>query len=338
MSTGSEETADIVEACETPSAGTPVLKQTPAQHARAVLVGTLLALVSAVFYTLTNMCLRAAAHCDIYWVSCLKAVPTLIVAAAFVSRRFLLGAPTYPGRSIVGKLFLTGLIAHIGGNVAFQYGLGIVGLAAAVPLTFSTIIVGGALLGRLFLRESISYRSAVAMGMLCASIALLGWHTELARPGASAATFDAWTTALAVVVTCVSGLAYSILGVVIRRMVTGAIDSSFVLLVISISGVLSLGLTSLYRLGPAGIAATSFEDWNTMIWAGVFNAGGFFLLTKALHLVPVAYVNVVNASQTAMAALAGILYFDESSTSVLIVGVVLMLVGILLIERPRHQP
>ncbi|MBL9094678.1 MAG: DMT family transporter [Planctomycetaceae bacterium] len=338
MSTGSEEAADIVEACDTPRAGTSQVKQTPAQHSRAVLVGTLLALVSAVFYTLTNMCLRAAANCDIYWVSCIKAAPTFVIAAALVASRVRRGAPTYPSHTIVAKLFLTGLVAHIGGNVAFQYGLGVVGLAAAVPLTFSTIIVGGAVLGRVFLHESITYRSAAAMGLLCASIALLGWHTELARPTESAARFDAWTTALAVGVTCASGLAYSILGVVIRRMVTGAIDSSFVLLIISISGVLSLGLTSLYRLGPAGIAATGAEDWTWMIWAGVFNAGGFFLLTKALHLIPVAYVNVVNASQTAMAAVAGVLYFRELTTAALAAGVALMLVGILLMERPRHQP
>jgi hypothetical protein len=152
-----------------------------ARYARAVVAGTLLALVSAVLYTATNMCLRAAAHCDIYWVSCLKAVPTLLVAAAIVLHRKSRNVPVNPGITAFGKLLLTGLLAHIGGNVAFQYGLSIVGLAAAVPLTFSTIIVGGALLGRFYLGEGVTWRSAGAMALLCLSIGLLGMHTDFRR-------------------------------------------------------------------------------------------------------------------------------------------------------------
>ncbi|MGC3969379.1 MAG: DMT family transporter [Pirellulales bacterium] len=313
-----------------------------ARHARNVLAGTLLALVSAVLYTLTNMCLRAAAHCDMYWVSLLKAVPTFVIAAAIVASRRVRGVPNYPGRAIVVKLLLTGLLAHIGGNVAFQYGISRIGLAAAVPLTFSTIIVMGSLLGRFYLGEGISLRSVCAMGLLCVSIGLLGWHTSQARPIDPAAAaggglqVDAWQTVLAVAATCFSGAAYSVLGVVIRRNVTGNVHSSVVLLIISISGMVSLGAMSVARLGWSGLAATTPGDLGTMLLGGLFNAGGFFLLTRALQLIPVAYVNVVNASQTAMAALAGVLYFGESSTAALFAGVGLMTLGIVFMDRPKH--
>ena len=308
-----------------------------AGHAKAVLTGTLLALVSAVLYTLTNMCLRAASTCDIYWVSCLKAVPTLVIAAGIVANRRRLGLPNFPGTRTVVTLVLTGLLAHIGGNAAFQYGLSVVGLAASVPLTFSVIIVGGSLLGRFYLGETISFRSAAAMGLLCISIALLGLHTEHAKPSDALPRPDALTIAVAVGVTCFSGFAYAVLGVVIRRNVTGAVNSSVVLLIISISGLISLGAITLGRIGVDGILATTPDDLHTMLWAGTFNAGGFFLLTRALQLIPVAYVNVVNASQTAMAAIAGVLYFHEPSTTALLGGVGLMVVGILLMDRPRHK-
>lgn len=308
-----------------------------AGHAKAVLTGTLLALVSAVLYTLTNMCLRAASKCDIYWVSCLKAVPTLIVAAAIVANRRRLGLPNFPGMRTTVTLVLTGLLAHIGGNAAFQYGLSIVGLAASVPLTFSMIIVGGSLLGRFYLGEAISVRSAAAMGLLCISIALLGLHTEHAKPSDTLPRPDALTIAVAVGVTCFSGLAYAVLGVVIRRNVTGSVNSSVVLLTISISGIVSLGAITLGRIGLSGMTATTTDDLHAMLWAGTFNAGGFFLLTRALQLIPVAYVNVINASQTAMAAIAGVLYFHEPSTTALYGGVGLMTTGILLMDRPRHK-
>ena len=312
-----------------------------ATHTRNVTVGTALALVSAVLYTATNMCLKAAAdsNLDPYWIACLKAVPTLALTVALVgwdrSRGKRLGLT---GRDWLA-LTLTGLIAHIGGNVAFQWGLGIVGLAAAVPLTFSMILVGGALMGRIWLGEGITTRSIVAIAILCASIALLGMHAEAARGElpATAVQHTPFWTAVAIAVVCFSGVAYAVLGVVIRRMVTAGKGSAPTLLVISIAGVVALGLLSVGRLGVAGIVATSWRDFQIMIWGGIFNAVAFYLLTKAFHLIPVAYVNVVNASQTALAAIAGVVYFHEPSTNSLIAGITLMTAGLFLMDRPQRR-
>jgi len=312
-----------------------------ARHTRDVMVGTILALVSAVLYTATNMCLKAAADSklDPCWIACLKAVPTLVLAGVVVA-----GERTRGRRMTLTKqhwfwLTVTGLLAHIGGNVAFQWGLGIVGLAAAVPLTFSMILVGGALMGRMWLGEAITLRSVMAIAILCVSIALLGMHAEIARgelPDDGTKHTPFWT-GVAIGVICFSGVAYAVLGVAIRRMVTGGAGSAAVLLPISIAGVASLGALSAYRLGFDGLLATSSRDFQVMLWAGIFNAVAFFLLTKAFHLIPVAYVNVVNASQTAMAAVAGVMYFHEPSTSSLVAGIGLMTAGLFLMDRPRRK-
>ncbi|MCE9608182.1 MAG: DMT family transporter [Planctomycetia bacterium] len=312
-----------------------------ARHTRDVLLGTILALVSAVLYTVTNMCLKAASesNLDPYWIACLKAVPTLVLAGVIVGWDRTRGRPMALSAKSWFWLTLTGLLAHIGGNVAFQWGLGIVGLAAAVPLTFSMILVGGALLGRFWLGEGITPRSVVAIATLCVSIVLLGMHAEAARarqPDETVAYTPFWV-GVAIGVVCFSGIAYAVLGVAIRRMVTGGAASAPVLLVISIAGVTSLGWFSVARLGIDGILATSSHDFQVMLWAGIFNAVAFFLLTKAFHLIPVAYVNVVNASQTALAALAGVFYFHEPSTSALIAGVGLMVAGLFMMDRPRRR-
>ena len=71
--------------------------------------------------------------------------------------------------------------------------------------------------------------------------------------------------------------------------------------------------------------------------AGVSNAVAFWALTKALQLTGVVYVNALNASQTAMAALAGVFFFQEAITLPLMAGVALTAVGLLLMKRRRKQ-
>lgn len=312
-----------------------------ARHTRDVTVGTVLALISAVLYTATNMCLKAAAESKLnpYWISFLKAVPTFLLAGAIVAWDRRQGKPIGLSRSNWFWLFMTGLLAHLGGNVTFQVGLEVVGLAAAVPLVFSMILVGGAILGRMWLGEGISLRSVVAITTLCVSIGLLGWHSELARTDrpASSVVYTPLETAGAIAIICCSGMAFSVLGVVIRRMVTTGAGSAPTLLVISIAGIVSLGGLSLGKLGLNGLLATSPRDFAIMLGGGTFNAVAFYLLTKAFHLIPVTYVNVVNASQTAMAALAGVIYFHEPSTSALITGMVLMVAGLFLMDRPQRR-
>jgi len=312
-----------------------------ARHTRDVTVGTILAFVSAILYTATNMCLKAAAESDLnpYWISFLKAVPTFVLAGALVGWDRAKGKPLGLSRTNWFWLFMTGLLAHLGGNVTFQVGLEVVGLAAAVPLVFSMILVGGAVLGRMWLGEGISLRSVIAITVLCVSIGLLGWHSELARTEqpATAKVYTPLETAAAIGIICCSGMAFSVLGVVIRRMVTAGAGSAPTLLVISIAGIISLGVLSIGQLGLDGLLATSPRDFAIMLGGGTFNAVAFFLLTKAFHLIPVTYVNVVNASQTAMAALAGVVYFHEPSTSALVTGMVLMVAGLFLMDRPQRR-
>ena len=78
------------------------------------------------------------------------------------------------------------------------------------------------------------------------------------------------------------------------------------------------------------------EHFAWMYAAGFFNLLGFVAIIKGLQLTTVVHANVVNASQVALAAIAGILLFNEPRNPWLILGVGLTALGVVLIDRPSE--
>lgn len=248
-----------------------------------------------------------------------------------------------PSRRVTGLLIATGILVQLGGNGAFQWSLAVVGLAPAVPLCFGALIVGGALLGWLCLGEGVSVRAGLATILLLAAIGLIAagskqTATITASPPAISAGL--WS-ALGVAAALASGVAYAVQGAVIRHVTRREVPVVFVLLVLSTTGVVCLGVISLLRLGPDGIERTSHGLWAWLALQGLFNAGAFYALSKSLQWVPMVQVNVLNASQIALAALAGVMFFRERVSSYLVGGVVLTIFGLLLVDRgnpAKHLP
>jgi drug/metabolite transporter (DMT)-like permease len=310
-----------------------------------VLIGSALGLFSAAVYTCTNICLREVARSDPFWVSCIKATPTLLLASGLLIYRRLKGQRSWPGWPILGLLVVVGLIAQVLGNVMFQYALGVVGIALSVPLTFGTLILSGAVLGRMWLKEPITPRAAIAVTLLIASIAILSTGAKAAERVVESGTAEVhspWHVALGVGAACISGVAYGLLGVVLRGVTPANAPLGATLFVISGVGTISLGLWSVSRLGWSGLIETPAADFSYMWWAGVFNAVAFVALIQALSIAPLVHVNAVNSSQTAMAAVAGILIFGEPLTLTLALGVGLTTAGLLLLDhrekKPQHEP
>jgi drug/metabolite transporter, DME family len=113
----------------------------------------------------------------------------------------------------------------------------------------------------------------------------------------------------------------------------GRYPISSMLLVVCTTGVATLGAASFTTIGWSGIVATPAADWGLMLTAGVLNAVAFFALSKALRLVTVVHVNLVNASQVAMAAVAGVAFFNEAWTAALSIGVGLTVLGLLVMRK-----
>ena len=308
--------------------------------ASRVLAGTMLGLLSALGYTAANVCLRTVADCDPYWVSCVKAVPTIALVAPWLMYLKWRGQRVFPSGRVLLILGAAGLFGHLGGNVAFQWSLGIIGIALAVPLTLGSIVVTGTWMGRVFLNETVTRRTVVSVIVLSIAIIVLslgaGSTTEAAGPASidhSAVTI--WHATLGALAACFSGLAYSVLGIVIRYGVMGRSNIAPTLFIVSLVGLVSLSLITIQRLGWAGIAATDGRDMAIMIQAGIFNAIAFLALTKALQLTTVVFVNALNATQAAMGALIGVFWFRETPSVAMGVGVALTLAGLLLMRGTR---
>ena len=312
----------------------------PAAHPHQLLdpftLGTASGLASAVIYTAANSFLRAASDCDPVWVSAVKAVPTVFLMLPWLVILIRKGTRVLPDWRILAMTAAAGLGGQLVGNVSFQWSLGQIGLALTASLNLGGMIVAAAILGRIFLHEPVTPRAAVSMAVLLAAIAVLslGAGDALKSVTATRATWP--QIAAGVGAGCLSGLAYAILNVVIRYGVVRGMPLPTTLFVVAFMGMISLGSLSWLRIGSAGMAGTSPDDLTMMLLAGLCNALAFLALTKSLQLTSVVYVNALNATQAMLAALAGVVIFQEAPSPWLLFGVGLTIAGLLLLTRTRQ--
>jgi len=309
-------------------------------------LGTACCAAAAVFYTGSSICMRqvSALGCDPSWGVCVKELITVLVVGPFLIYRAVRGLEVFPSGKILFILILAGLADQLLGNLGWQWSVGIVGLAVTVPAAFGVMIACSAVFGRYLLGERVTPRSMWAIGLLLVSLVLLSLGAESAGEmmaklsHASIADLGQASNTLlvveAVLVAGLAGAAYSLLSIAIRHTMNATTQQSTLMFIITGIGVITLGPISIHRQGLDGLLATPREQIAWMVAAGFFNLLGFMGITKGLQLTTVVHANVLNASQVAMAAVAGILIFQESPNLWLLLGVALTLLGIFLIDRP----
>jgi drug/metabolite transporter, DME family len=317
-------------------------------------VGTICGLLSAVGYTITNACLKQVADQSLnaFWVSSIKAFPTVLICAPWAFWQSQTAVRVVPAPRVFWLLFGAALIGQIGGNVGFQFGLQYVGMAISVAICLGTIQIFGAILGRIFLLEPITIRAVAAIVLLLGALAALTLGAESTKekadqpPATQSASSNvaaikkpptSLDVAAGVLSLCVSGFSYAVVGVAIRYGVTGRTTIAFTLSVNGGVGFLCLGAIAFCQIGPSGIAGTTAQQWSAMLLAGFVNALSFLALTKAYQATTVTYVAIMNACQTAMAALVGALVFGEPWTASLSVGLILTAMGVTLMAFRRRQ-
>lgn len=295
------------------------------------MAGTLFGLLSCLGYTAANACLRAVSDCDPAWVSCVKAWPTVLVSAAWLLWDIARRRPVVPTWRVLLMVLGAGLLGQLGGNIPFQWSLGVVGVALAAPLAQGSTIIAAALLGRFALGERLSAKTLFSVAILCAAIAALSWGARQAASTAS--SVGSRRLAWGVAAPCASGIAYAVLGMVIRYGARGRITVAMMLFVVSTVGALSLGSIAHARLGLERIWETEQPDLRMMLAAGVFNAIAFFALMMALRRTTLVYVNGLSASQAALSALCGTLLFSEPPSWALAIGIGLTIIGLATMDR-----
>lgn len=305
-------------------------------------LGTILGFASALGYTLANICLRSVTNCDPFWVTCVKALPTVLMVLPWVAWRVFQGQSIVRSRTDLVALIAASILAQVAGNVAFQWSLGIIGLALAVPFTLATILVGSTALGHWFLDEIVTKRTLVALLLVLVAVAVLSFGADDANRSITESqdieqTVEKANVVLGVIVVCVAGFAYSILGATLRWARERGTPTPGVLFVTGLVGLIVLGGICLVQPGWEVVRQTSQRELSLMFCAGVFNALAFAALVCAMHLSGLVYVNALNASQTALAAIAGILFFNEAFSWPLLVGIPLTVIGLLMMKSTRRH-
>lgn len=271
-------------------------------------------------------------QCDPMWAVFNKELVTVLVVGPWLLWQAARRLPVFPSGRALAVLAAVALAVQLGANLGVQWAFGVVGLAVTIPAIFGVMLTVSAVLGLAFLGERVSPRSIGAIGLLLAALVLLGLAAAAAGKSGSAA--GPRTVALGAGAACLAGAIYAVLTITIRRTVTGATPVAAIVFVTTVMGVFTLGPLSVYRLGTETLLDTTRQQFAWMYAAGTLNLIAFLAITKGLQLTTVVHVNVLNASQVAMAALAGIVFFREPLTAWLIAGACLTVLGIVIIDRP----
>lgn len=323
---------DIVPSMETNPQPHPVISDDSAATLRALMLG----FSAAAAYSVANLALRGLSRPEggigwDMWVAGTKAFPTFFVAILMLLNRLRKRQTSFTTWSVVWPIATAALFNQLGGNLAFQMALSRIGLAISVPICFSMIICSGAVVGRFVLGDQVTVRTGISMGMMVASIAFLSTAAQT-RSSALPTVVDS-SVAVGVLLSMISGTAYGVTGVFIRKAVRSQMPVAATLFLFSAAGFLVLCPLSLTVLPLATIAATTSTDWQTIALAGTFNAIGFFSITHAMKHLNISRANVINASQNALCAVGAVAVFGESLSAFALLGIGLTIGGLLILDR-----
>lgn len=315
-------------------------------------VGPLCGMVAAVLYTLTNIALRDCVQVDAYLVSAVKAAPTVIFLGPMIAWTALQKQSVLASKRRIPQFLIASFMAQFFGNAAFQKALERIGLAASVPITLGVLIVGGAIFGVLLLKESVNRQKILSMITLIIAVIVLSIPdatpaTEETYVAASEQTTiqtaDEVTTTNASDIligslwAASSGLAYSFFGVTLRLTLQSGVKSTTAMFLSGLVGIVTLWPYIYWTLGAETVHATPMTMWATMAIAGLCNFLAFIAITASLKLLPVVAVNLINASQVAMAAVAGVMLFNEPVTWTLTTGILLTIAGLVIMAKRPPQ-
>ena len=305
--------------------------------------GALYCIAAALLYTMSNICLRKlAVGGDGLRVIAIRESITPLLIGPWLALCAWRGQRILPRGRVLLLLVLTGLATELIGNIGSFWALGIIGLAIEIPVVVGVTITSATILGRIFLGERVPPRSVLALAILVVSIVLLNLgagdanHAMAAHAPILAGSF--WVVS-AILVTCAAGVAFGLLSLSIRVAVTNRVTPEAAVVTIAIFGPLCLAPIAFCRSGFQQCLTMSGYGFGLTLLNGLLNTAAFLCLSKGLQRTTIVHANVVNASQIAMATVAGLLLFAEPLGGMLIAGVALTIFGVVLIECPssaRH--
>ncbi len=306
-------------------------------------VGILFGGLAAILYTLANSFLRELSmQIDPVLVAATKAACTAVVVwpiGLFFHYRGMALLP--PLKGLLWMLFAAIQVQLLGG-VMLQIALGILGMAMTVPIYMGAMVVSTAVLGRIVLNEPLTKMLSLSLLILIVSVFVLclGAEDAHAKVNENPSLVVGGSSFVVGVLAAIStGLSYAVLGVTIRGVFRrySVPEYAPILVVASVGTVMLGGWSLLTRGGWETLCTADTSYLLAMVMAGVANAFGFLCLAKSLKLLPAVYVNSINVSQVAIAAVVGVLWFQELLSASLLIGLSIMLLGFWLLANSSKR-
>jgi drug/metabolite transporter (DMT)-like permease len=317
---------------------------------RPAAAGAACCLIAVLGYSVANACMRGLSDCEPTWAICNKEVVTVLAVGPWLAWRVWRGKASFPKGRPLAVLVATGLATELIGNIGTQWGYGVVGLAVMIPANTGFVLLATAILGALLLGEHVSARNAAVLALLIAALIVLGYGISQAssqRQNDLQATAVAigpesllghWRVPAAIGVACLCGIVYALLAIALRYTAGTGTPLSAAVVIITGTGVATLGPLSFWHAGPATLMATSLKQYGLMYLAGVSNLVAFMALVRGLQLTTALHINMLNnAGQVSLATVIGLVVFHEPCNAWLVLGVVAMIVGIFAIEAPVSE-
>jgi drug/metabolite transporter (DMT)-like permease len=309
------------------------------KNTHQVVLGAVCGAFAAVIYTLANIALRGCVDIDPFLVCSIKAFPTVVVLGPYLFWMHCQGKVIASNRSSAWRFIRVAFVGQFLGNATFQIALGSIGLANSVPITLGVLLIGGGFLGRVMLGEPLRIKTLLAIGILLVAVLVLSMPSEGKSTTASTELAIGSNRWIGAGCAAASGAAFALFGTRMRQTMNSGVSPELTMFISGMVGTIALAIVAMFRTSLTEIADVSWTSWSVMFAGGVFNFVAFVLLSTALKNLPVVAVNLINASQVAMAAVAGVILFSEPISASLIIGIGLTVSGLLILayQRPRQR-
>lgn len=288
--------------------------------------------IAALFYTVSALCVRQLVAMDSPYalplfiresVAALVALPIVIVG---LIRHTI---PTNQWR-FWGLLFVVSCLMQILGNITYIWLFDMAGIAIALSCVWTGGLFSAQTFDLVCLKERFNVRTFIGLSIILAAICCIGVGLGLsAHTLSSLSKYGAGAIALVILGGLLVGIMNSSTMASVRVANKNNVPFWVPILLVPGSGTIVLGALSLMEHGSGILTALTYEQFGVAFLAGIANLIAFVALVKGLRTTSLAYMNLLNASQVALGALAGIFWFMEPCNSFIIAGIVLTIIAIL---------
>ncbi len=300
-------------------------------------LGTFYCVLSALGYTTYNICLRFVSDKqDATWVNCVQASVGASIVGIYLASLALRGRPALPPWRDVFAMLALGFITQLGGILTI-WAMSIVGVSVTGTLQMGVMLAASAILGLIVLGEKVTYPQVAAIIMITASVVLFSIGTQAATEASAAESVQTAVTPfwslLGIGAGILGGIAFAILTVGIRKMVSETTSPAAAVFLINFVGAAAFAPWCIYHVGIDAMIHTPLDSLGAMLAAGFMNLIGFYMVTKSLQMITVVRVNVINNGLVSvLTVIAGISMFAEPCNREISIGIFLSIAGTLLIS------